>query len=245
VALAEEINEPLGPVGVGFFRPTAVMPDVGPTGSLSPISENPQSGCAARNQALQQKILRGNQQMKILRIVQSVFALVIASLLQCMSVTAYGQSTEIKTEYLMTYVAPLAPPIPIDSSLVIVGVQPGGWVKGPKISGKLASPGGDWLRIMPSGALRLDVRGLIQTDDNAYIFISYNGIIQQSKESAERLGKGEVLTTKDIPYFVTAPTMQTSAEKYAWLNNVQLIAKFVEVKLGEGGYVKYDVFVVR
>ena len=183
--------------------------------------------------------------MKGTNIARSVLALATGLLLQVATYTAHAQSTEITTEYLMTYVALLDPPIPIDSSMVIVNVKPGGWVKGPKISGKFVSPGADWLRIMPSGALRLDVRGLIQTDDDAYIFISYNGIVQHSKESAERLGRGELLTTKDIPYFITAPTLQTSSEKYAWLNSLQLVNKFVEVKLGEGGYVKYDVFIVR
>jgi hypothetical protein len=183
--------------------------------------------------------------MKRTNVARKVLGLISVVLLCGASAASHAQSTEIKTEYLMTFVAPLAPPIPIDNSLIIVGVKAGGWVKGPKISGKIAAPGGDWLRIMPSGTLRLDVRGLIHTDDDAYIFMSYNGIIQQSKESADRLAKGETLTTKDIPYFITAPTLQTSSEKYAWLNNVQLVGKFVEVKLGEEGYVKYDVFIVR
>ena len=158
---------------------------------------------------------------------------------------AAAQTTSIKTEYLMTYVALLDPPYPIDNTLVIVNVQPGGWAKGPKISGTFIAPGGDWLRVLPNGALRLDVRATLKTDDGALIYISYNGIIQHSAESAEKLGKGELLTTKDIPYFITAPTFQTSSEKYAWLNSVQLVNKVVEVKLGEGGYVKYDVFVLR
>jgi len=159
--------------------------------------------------------------------------------------SAHAQTTAIITEYLMTYMLPVDPPIPIDASMLIANLRPGGWVKGPRISGKFIAPGGDWLRVMPSGALRLDVRAVIQTDDNAFIFIAYNGIVQHSKESAERLSKGELLTTKDIPYLVTAPTLQTSSEKYAWLNSVQLINKLVEVKLGEGGYIKYDVFIVR
>ena len=86
---------------------------------------------------------------------------------------------------------------------------------------------------------------MFRTDDGADIYVSYNGIVQHSKESAERLMKGEVLTDKDMPYFVTAPTFQTSSPKYAWLNAVQAIAKMVEVKAGDGGYVKYDVFIVR
>jgi hypothetical protein len=158
---------------------------------------------------------------------------------------ATAQTTSIKTEYLMTYVALLDPPYPIDNTLLIVNVQPGGWAKGPKINGTFIAPGGDWLQILPSGALRLDVRATLKTDDGALIYISYNGIIQHSAESAEKLGKGELLTTKDIPYFITTPTFQTSSDKYAWLNSLQLVNKVVEVKLGEGGYVKYDVFILR
>ena len=56
----------------------------------------------------------------------------------------------------------------------------------------------------------------------------------------ERLARGEVLTTKDVHYLITVPS-----EKYAWLNSAQLIGKLVELKLGEGGYVKYDVFILR
>lgn len=156
------------------------------------------------------------------------------------------QSTEITTEYLMTYLAPLDAPTPIDSSLMIVNVKPtGGWAQGPAISGTFISPGGDWLRIMPSGAMRLDVRATLKTDDGALIYLSYSGIVQHSAESTEKLNKGEPLTRQEMPYFITAPTFQTAAPKYAWLNSVQAIGKAVALKLGEDGYVKYDVFIVR
>lgn len=154
-------------------------------------------------------------------------------------------STEITSEYLMTYVAPLDPPVAIDDGLLIVNVRPGGWVKGPNINGQFVAPGADWLRIMPSGAMRLDVRGLIETDDGAFIYISYNGIIKSTPEGMERLNNGEVLTDRDIPYFIAAPTFQTSTEKYAWLNDIQTINKMTEIQFGPEGYVKYDVFLIR
>ncbi|WP_461480886.1 DUF3237 domain-containing protein [Porticoccus sp.] len=154
-------------------------------------------------------------------------------------------STTIATEYLMTYVAPLDPPLAIDDGMMIVNVRPGGWVKGPQISGKFVAPGADWLRIMPSGVFRLDVRGLIETDDGAHIFISYNGIIKNSEQSAARLNNGELLTDRDIPYFIAAPTFQTASEKYAWLNDIQAINKMTEIQFGPEGYVKYDVFLIR
>lgn len=156
------------------------------------------------------------------------------------------QTTQINTEYLMTYQVLLDAPTPIDGSLMVINVKPtGGWAKGPVISGIFQAPGADWLRVMPSGALRLDVRAVLKTDDGALIYMTYNGIIQHSPESAERMSQGEVLTASDIPYFVTAPTFQTSSPTYAWLNSVQAVSKMVEIKLGEGGYVKYDTFIVR
>ena len=168
----------------------------------------------------------------------------VISALAISSASARAQTTQIKTEYLMTLYAPLDPPQQIDNSSVIRNVGAGGWVKGPKVNGTLIAPGADWLRIMPGGNLRLDVRATIKTDDGALIFLSYNGIISRSREIADRMAKGEVMTSAD-QYFITAPTMQTSSEAYSWLNHVQCVGKMVEVKGGTNAYVKYDIFIVR
>jgi hypothetical protein len=171
---------------------------------------------------------------------------ILAAVALLCSSYAAAQTTSIKTEYLMsTMSGSLEPGTLLDNSLIVVNVKPGGWIKGPRISGKFVAPCADWVRIMPSGVLRLDVKCSILTEDNAPIYMTYSGIVQHSPESAERLNKGEVLTTKDIPYFIAAPTFQTSSEKYAWLNSVQAVGKLVEIKIGEGGYVKYDFYVVR
>jgi hypothetical protein len=177
--------------------------------------------------------------MTLRRIVYGVFFALAFS-----SIVAHAQTTQITTEYLMTVYVPLDRPQQIDNQLRIYNVRDGGWVKGPKINGTLLAPAGDWLRVMPGGASRLDVRCTFKTDDGALIYCSYNGIISVSKESLDRLMKGEVLTSKDI-YFVTAPTMQTSSEKYAWLNHLQCVGKIVEAKSGENAFLKYDIFVVR
>jgi Protein of unknown function (DUF3237) len=155
---------------------------------------------------------------------------------------APAQTTKIEPEYLMTLYAPLSPDQAVDAELYISDVPPGGWVKGPKINGTLVGPGGDWLRVMPSGVARIDVRATIKTDDGALIYITYNGIFKDSKETEERANKGEVLTSKDL-YFIIAPTMETSAKKYEWLNDVQCIGKMVEYK--SESYVKYDIFAIR
>ena len=163
------------------------------------------------------------------------------------TVRADAQSTEIKTEYLMSYVVPISPQrVAIDGQTSITAGYPGGWVKGLRISGKFVAPGGDWITITPAGVARLDARILIETDDGAFIDMRYNGIVVSSKEVGEALKRGEVVTDKTWPYFVIAPTFRTSSEKYDWLNKVQAVGKMVEYKRGGAdSYVKYDVFVVR
>lgn len=92
--------------------------------------------------------------------------------------------------------------------------------EGANIRGSFIPPGDDWLRVMPSGALRLDVRATMKTDDGELIYVSYNGFIQHTEASAAKLNNGEVFTHEDIAYFVSAPTMQTSSRKYDYLKRV-------------------------
>jgi len=179
------------------------------------------------------------------RIAQTSRIALIAALL-LLATPSQAQTTQPKFEYLMTYKALLQPAQSIDPTLLIVNVLPGGWAKGPDISGSFIPPGGDWLRIMPSGVARLDVRATLKTDDGELIYITYNGIIQHTDGSIAKLNNGEVFTNKDVAYFVTAPAMQTSSKKCDYLNRVQLINKFVEARLSKDeSYVIYDVFIVR
>ena len=159
---------------------------------------------------------------------------------------AHAQTTKVTTEYLMTYRGELAQPYKIDDSLMIFNVRsPGGWARGPKINATFIPPGGDWMRVLPSGAMRLDVRATLKTDDGALIYMTYNGVMQLAPELAQKLMGGVLLKADDMPGFVAAPTFETSSPKYAWLNGVQAVSKMVEVKLGDDGYVQYDVFIVR
>ena len=156
-----------------------------------------------------------------------------------------AQTTQLGTEYLMTLHTPGGgPPQQVDSTLMIFRAGAEGWAKGPKITGAIIQPTADWLRVMPSGSLRIDQRMTIRTDDGAHVYVTYNGEISVTKENFERMARGAVLTSADM-YFITAPTFQTSHEKYAWLNHIQAVGKVAAVKGGEGGFVTYDLFIAR
>jgi hypothetical protein len=155
-----------------------------------------------------------------------------------------AQTAQIKLEYIMTLHADLDPPQAIDSANLIFNVK-GGWVDGPKIKGKLVAPAADWLQILPSGVWRLDVRGTMITDDEQMIFTSYNGIISHSEKSAAKMASGSPITHDDAPYFATAPTFRTAAEKYTWLNNMQAVGKMVQLSTDPANsFVRYDIFAV-
>ncbi len=175
--------------------------------------------------------------------------LVIGVAVTSMSFAGMATAQEVvspKLEYLMTYEADLELPQVINDSLYIYNCIPGGWARGPGIRGSFIGPCGDWLRIMPSGVARLDVRATLKTDDGELIYITYNGIIKHSEKSYQKLVNGERITPEDGIYFITAPTIETTSEKFGWLNGVQAIGKMVEVQISpERSYVRYDVYVLR
>ena len=148
----------------------------------------------------------------------------------------------IETEYLATKETPVEP-AQSAGSRVIVNVPAGGTVRGPKINGTLVAPGGDWLTVMPDGSLRLDVRATIKTDDGEIILVTYSGVVANNKEIMDRFNNGEVLTSKDGWYFITAPQFTTGSKKYEWLNQIQAVGKMVSIQ--RGVKIKYDWFIVR
>jgi hypothetical protein len=153
---------------------------------------------------------------------------------------AQAQTTSLKAEYLMTLYGALKQQT-VNNGLRVVDV-PSGWVDGPRIKGKILPPSADWVRTLASGVTRLDVRLVVQTDDNQIIYVSYNGIQQCPKENVDRLVNGELLKADDC-YFIAAPTFETSSERYSWLNAVQAVAKMIEIQ--RGSHVKYDIFMMR
>lgn len=149
--------------------------------------------------------------------------------------------------FLMTLRAPLDPAIQINDSLAIYNVSStGGVVQGPRIKGVLVPPGGDWSRVLPSGVLRLDVRLTIRTDDGALIFVSYNGVERDKPASGQKADPEQrVSGPDDVRVWMIAPTFETSAARYAWLNETQAVGRMIEFKDGPGGYVTYEIYAVK
>lgn len=66
----------------------------------------------------------------------------------------------------------------------------------------------DWATLSDDGTLAaLDVRATLKTDDGAFIYIEYGGRMDMN-----------------TGLLATAPTFQTSAPGYSWLNRIQAVA---------------------
>ncbi|MBI5947156.1 MAG: DUF3237 domain-containing protein [Chloroflexi bacterium] len=131
-------------------------------------------------------------------------------------------ATSLPVEYLFTMTATLSDPDVIrdgpQGGRMIFNVT-GGSFEGPKMKGKVAASGGDWLHLRADNSGKLDVRATLLTDDGATIYVSYNGIVKD----------GQIRT---------APLFETGDERYAWLNHVQAVG----TGTGGGGSVTYDIY---
>jgi hypothetical protein len=113
----------------------------------------------------------------------------------------------------------------------------GGHVEGPRLRGRLLPSGGDWLLIRPDGRGLLDVRATLETEDGAFVYIQYYGILELTDAVQQAVESGGSTEFGD-QYFVTQPRFETGDPRYAWLNSV--------VAVGEGrmrpGAVEYRVY---
>ncbi len=77
-----------------------------------------------------------------------------------------------------------SPFLPLDSILLatlpygkrIIANVDGGHFEGPNIKGTVQPPASDWLLIRADNSVQLDVRVSLVADDNALIYMSYQGL---------------------------------------------------------------------
>lgn len=102
----------------------------------------------------------------------------------------------------------------------------GGRFEGPEIRGEVLTTGGDWLLDRPDGAMELDVRRTLRTDDGHLIYAYYRGLLVAEPAVRARLERGEAIPAEEL-YFRVTPVFETGSEKYRWLNRI------VAVGIGE------------
>ena len=150
--------------------------------------------------------------------------------------------TDIRTTHLFTIALKVGEIQPLGKTPLgdrRVAVVDGGSFEGPKLKGSVLKGGSDWIIVRPDGALQLDVRLTLKTDDGHLIGMTYRGFRHGPAAVIDRLNRGEKVDASEY-YFRTAPVFETSSEKYGWLNRI--IAVATGRRLPDGPV--YDVFEV-
>jgi hypothetical protein len=104
-----------------------------------------------------------------------------------------------------------------------VGEITGGVFEGDRLRGKILSGGSDWQSLRTDGALTLNVRFVMQTDDGELIGMTYRGVRHGPAAVMERIARGEIVSPTDY-YFRALPMFETGSEKYGWLNRIVTVA---------------------
>ena len=142
---------------------------------------------------------------------------------------------EIRTGRLFDMIVDLDPPLDIGAGPYgrrIVFGSAGGTFAGPRLRGDVLAGGGDWTLFRPDGAMSLDVRLTLRTEDGALVHMSYGGrwIVpaELRADLADAAGRHRVDPARY--YFRTTPLFETGSRAYAWLNDVVAVGSgyFVE-----------------
>lgn len=98
----------------------------------------------------------------------------------------------------------------------------GGSFTGERLSGTVLPGGADWVIYRPDGAMAIDVRITLKTDDGALIYCTYQGLFKAEAEAMGRFTRGELLA--DDEYRIrTLVRLETGAPNYQWLNDTLAI----------------------
>lgn len=84
----------------------------------------------------------------------------------------------------------------------------GGSFEGDRLKGKVLPGGADWVVKRADGALELDLRVTLETEDGALVHMTFGGIRDDANH-----------------YFRTVPRFETGAPNYAFLNRVLAVGR--------------------
>ena len=133
----------------------------------------------------------------------------------------------MKLELLYEMHADLKPPVVVGpgpyGTRMIFDVT-GGSFAGPRLRGRVLPSGADWLLVRPDGYGLLDVRAALETEDGAFAYAQYHGVIEMGPRVQALVASGGSTGYGEI-YLVTQPRFETGDPRYAWLNAVMAVGE--------------------
>jgi Protein of unknown function (DUF3237) len=99
-----------------------------------------------------------------------------------------------------------------------VGIVQGGSFEGDRLSGEVVT-GNDWQAVRTDSCIKLDVRLVLRTRDDALIVMTYQCLRAGPPSVMEKLDRGEAVDPASY-YFRMNSVFETSVPKYDWMNRI-------------------------
>ncbi len=159
--------------------------------------------------------------------------------------SAHAQETNAPSlTYAMTLHADLGPSQRVAANRIVAPFTGGTLTLADGTTGTVIAPGADWLTVLPTGALALDVRTTVELADGALLYLTYQGRMKTTEAGRAKSAKGETLGPADS-YVMTAVTVSTAAEAHAWMNDALFVGRLAASRSAAGGespFIRYDIY---
>lgn len=106
----------------------------------------------------------------------------------------------------------------------------GGNFSGKRLNGTVL-PGADWVLDRHDKVMLIDVRLILQTNDDANIYLTYQGRFLAEPATMERFSNGEILAKSEYSLVISA-RFECGNHNYAWLNNIVAVGTGEQTKNG-------------
>ncbi|MBC7520296.1 MAG: DUF3237 domain-containing protein [Sandarakinorhabdus sp.] len=107
----------------------------------------------------------------------------------------------------------------------------GGSFEGPRLKGVVRPGGADWVVNRPDGVMVIDVRLVLETDDGALVYLTYQGRFLAAADAMARFARGALLDKGEYSLAITA-RFECGDARYAWLNDVVAVGTGEQTRAG-------------
>ena len=135
-------------------------------------------------------------------------------------------SPVLRSQFAFEARVSVASPLAIgEASLGLRRVVPitGGTVTGPKLEGRVIPGGADWQFVRPDGVLAIEAKYTLESEDGVLIMVTNRGMRHGSRETIDKLTRGERVDPSQYYFRTTAEFEAPSASRYAWLNRAVFV----------------------
>ena len=122
-------------------------------------------------------------------------------------------------------------------------------IEGPKISGKLLPPCGDWVTSGHENIYWINMKCSAETNDGAHIYLEMTGLYTWDVRLDEPCEDGELIDYDDLVnngfYDSSGVRFSSSAAGYLWLNSSLFVSKTRQIQCGSDPFITVDIYKVE